>query len=102
MVAAFKNAQQAYGRPLIFTEIGYRSGDGANRAPWDWGVSLPVRHRASRPTATAAMYEVWSRESLVDEGAVLVVVGRLPRRARATPATTRAASRPRTCCGWQK
>lgn len=25
-----------YGKPIILTEIGYRSIDGANKAPWDW------------------------------------------------------------------
>jgi hypothetical protein len=28
-LAAYRNLQQAWGKPLIFTEIGYRSGDGA-------------------------------------------------------------------------
>jgi hypothetical protein len=62
MVAAFRNVQQAYGKPLIFTEIGYRSGDGANRAPWDWGLSMAV-DPAEQADCYAAMYEVWSRET---------------------------------------
>ena len=61
MVAAFKNAQQAYGKPLIFTEIGYRSGDGANRAPWDWGVSM-ASDPGEQADCYSAMYEVWSSE----------------------------------------
>ncbi len=28
--------QQTINRPVIFTEIGYRSMDGANKAPWEW------------------------------------------------------------------
>lgn len=31
-----------WGRSIIFTEIGYRSLDGANRAPWDWQAQGPV------------------------------------------------------------
>jgi Glycoside Hydrolase Family 113 len=61
MVAAFSNLQKAHGKPLVFTEVGYRSGDGANRAPWDWGASL-----AADPTEQAdcyaALFAVWSRE----------------------------------------
>jgi len=62
MVAAFRNAQQAYGKPFIFTEIGYRSGDGTNRAPWDWGASLAA-DPAEQADCYAALYEVFSRES---------------------------------------
>jgi len=36
MLSAVRNWQQSHGKPVIFTEIGYRSVDGANRAPWDW------------------------------------------------------------------
>jgi hypothetical protein len=61
MVAALHNAQQAYQKPFIFTEIGYRSGDGANRAPWDWGLSEP-RDVAEQADCYAAMYEVWTKE----------------------------------------
>jgi hypothetical protein len=62
MVAAFRNAQQAHGRPLVFTEIGYRSGDGANRAPWDWGASMSP-DPGEQADCYAAMYEVFSRET---------------------------------------
>jgi hypothetical protein len=62
MVAAFSNLQRAYAKPLIFTEIGYRSGDGANRAPWDWGVALAA-DAAEQADCYAAMYEVWGRET---------------------------------------
>jgi hypothetical protein len=62
MVAAFHNAQQARGKPLIFTEIGYRSGDGTNRAPWDWGASMAV-DPGEQADCYAAMYDVWSRET---------------------------------------
>jgi hypothetical protein len=62
MVAAFSNLQRAHGKPFIFTEIGYRSGDGTNRAPWDWGASMGA-DPAEQADCYAAMYEVWSRES---------------------------------------
>ncbi|HXY39138.1 MAG TPA: calcium-binding protein, partial [Vicinamibacteria bacterium] len=62
MVATFHNLQQAYGKPLVFTEIGYRSGDGANSAPWDWGASLPA-DPGEQADCYEAMYEVWSQEA---------------------------------------
>jgi len=62
MVAAFSNVQKAYGKPFIFTEVGYRSGDGTNRAPWDWGLSM-VADPAEQADCYAALFEVWSREA---------------------------------------
>jgi hypothetical protein len=62
MLAAFQNLQRAQGKPLIFTEIGYRSGDGANRAPYDWGASLSA-DTAEQADCYASMYDVWSREA---------------------------------------
>jgi hypothetical protein len=61
MLAAFSNLQRAYGKPLVFTEVGYRSGDGANRAPWDWGAVL-APDPGEQADCYAALYEVWSRE----------------------------------------
>jgi hypothetical protein len=62
MLAAFQNVQRAYGKPFIFTEIGYRSADGANRAPWDWGASLAA-DPAEQADCYAAMYDVWSQQA---------------------------------------
>jgi hypothetical protein len=62
MVAALRNFQQAHGKPMVFTEIGYRSGDGANRAPWDWEASL-VPDPGEQADCYAAMYEVFSGEA---------------------------------------
>jgi hypothetical protein len=45
----------------VFTEIGYRSLDGTNRAPWDFQASAPVDPGEQADCYTAA-YEVWSRE----------------------------------------
>lgn len=62
MMAAFHNVQQAYGKPLIFTEIGYRSGDGTNRAPWDWGASMAA-DPGEQADCYQAMYEAWRGET---------------------------------------
>jgi hypothetical protein len=61
MVAAFSGFQRAHAKPLFFTEVGYRSGDGANRAPWDWGASLAA-DPAEQADCYAALFAVWSRE----------------------------------------
>ena len=62
MVATLSNFQRAHGKPLVFTEIGYRSGDGANRAPWDWETSM-ANDPAEQADCYAALYEAWSGES---------------------------------------
>jgi len=61
MVAAFRNWQAAWGKPFVFTEIGYRSLDGTNRAPWDFQASAPA-DPSEQAACYAAAYEVWSRE----------------------------------------
>src|SRR5262249_34412858 len=61
MVAAFRNLSTAYGKPLIFTEVGYRSADGANRAPWDYSASAPTDD-AEQADCYAALYDVWLPE----------------------------------------
>jgi len=62
MLAAFRNWQQAYGKPFVFTEVGYRSADGANRAPWDYAAPLPVDD-GEQADCYAALFEVWLHES---------------------------------------
>jgi len=62
MVAAYRNVQQAYGKPFVFTEIGYRSGDGANRAPWDWGTT-EAADPGEQADCYEAMYEAFSQET---------------------------------------
>jgi hypothetical protein len=62
MVAAYRNFQQAWGKPLVFTEIGYRSLDGTNSAPWDWGKTAAA-DPGEQADCYAAMYDVWSKES---------------------------------------
>jgi hypothetical protein len=67
MVAAFRNWQASHGKPVIFTEIGYRSADGANRAPWDFS-SAGSYDPQEQADCYAAALEVWSRESAWMQG----------------------------------
>ncbi|HET7293328.1 MAG TPA: hypothetical protein VFM88_12955 [Vicinamibacteria bacterium] len=62
MLAAFRNWQASWNKPVLFTEIGYRSGDGANRAPWDFGVPL-APDTGEQADCYAAAFEVWTREA---------------------------------------
>jgi hypothetical protein len=39
MLAAFRNFQASVGKPVIFTEIGYRSVQGAASAPWNFDLA---------------------------------------------------------------
>jgi hypothetical protein len=39
IAASLKTLSDTWGKPVIFTEIGYRSQDGANQHPWDYQVS---------------------------------------------------------------
>jgi hypothetical protein len=38
-LTAFRNWASGHGKPVIFTEIGYKSVDGANRAPWNYSLA---------------------------------------------------------------
>jgi hypothetical protein len=67
MVAAFRNWQSSHGKPVIFTEIGYRSADGANRAPWDFASVSDYDPQEQADCYTAA-FDVWSRESAWMQG----------------------------------
>ena len=75
MVAAFSNLQKAQGKPLLFTEIGYRSGDGANRAPWDWGSVAGRRSGRAGRLLRGDVRGVEPRGRL-DQGADVVGLGR--------------------------
>ncbi|HME52439.1 MAG TPA: hypothetical protein VKM55_09500 [Candidatus Lokiarchaeia archaeon] len=41
-VSEMQSWQLGIGKPIIFTEIGYRSAQGANKAPWDFSAVAPV------------------------------------------------------------
>jgi hypothetical protein len=51
MLAAYRNWQRSHGKPVVLTEIGYRSVTGANRAPWDFNATA-----AYDPTEQANCY----------------------------------------------
>jgi len=61
MVEAYRNWQLSHEKPVIFTEIGYRSLDGANRDPWDFQSAAAADPEEQRDCYQAA-FEVWSRE----------------------------------------
>jgi len=53
--------QLTVGKPIIFTEIGYRSGDGANKEPWNWSVDMPVDLQEQADCYEAAFQMLWSK-----------------------------------------
>jgi hypothetical protein len=62
MVAAFKNWQASRGKPVIFTEIGYRSAAGTNRAPYDYSTASRY-DPGEQADCYAAAFQVWSLEA---------------------------------------
>ena len=62
MVAAYRNWQAAWGKPVLFTEIGYRSADGTNLAPWDFQAAANP-DPGEQADCFRAAYDVWSPES---------------------------------------
>jgi hypothetical protein len=61
MLAAYRNWQRSHGKPVILTEIGYRSANGANRAPWDYVRSAPY-DAAEQADCYYAAFAVWLPE----------------------------------------
>ncbi len=67
-VAAVTNFKGAYpSKPLIFTEIGYRSVAGTNEAPYDFSITGAV-DGIEQQNCFEAMYEVWSQHPTVMSG----------------------------------
>ncbi len=62
MVAAFRNWQASHGKPVLFTELGYRSADGAARAPWDWEMAAPY-DAGEQADCYEAAFQVWSQQA---------------------------------------
>jgi hypothetical protein len=62
MVAAYRNWQGSLGMPVVFTEIGYRSVSGTNRAPYDLTFQGPEDPQEQADCFEAA-FTVWARES---------------------------------------
>ena len=50
-----------YNRPIIFTEIGYRSVDGANRHPWEWQAGGTVDLQEQADCYRAALETLWGK-----------------------------------------
>ncbi len=68
IVANVQNFANAHpGKTLIFTEIGYRSVDGANTAPFDFGITGAVDDGEQRDCAEA-MFQVWSTHTSFMKG----------------------------------
>ncbi|HKQ77385.1 MAG TPA: hypothetical protein VJ810_27040 [Blastocatellia bacterium] len=62
LVAAVQNFANSRQKPVIFTEIGYKSTDGANREPWNFGLSGALDTAEQRDCYEAA-FTVWSQQS---------------------------------------
>jgi glycosyl hydrolase family 113 len=62
IVAAVQNFASSRQKPVIFTEIGYKSTDGTNREPWNFGLSGAVDTAEQRDCYEAA-FTVWSQQS---------------------------------------
>jgi glycosyl hydrolase family 113 len=62
MVAAFRNWHASHGKPVLMTELGYRSADGTNRAPWDWQASAPYDPGEQADCYDAA-FRAWAPEA---------------------------------------
>ncbi|NIR88095.1 hypothetical protein GWO13_11360 [Candidatus Bathyarchaeota archaeon] len=48
-------------KPIVFTEIGYRSGDGNNMEPWNWKVTLELDLQEQFDCYLAAFQILWGR-----------------------------------------
>jgi hypothetical protein len=59
LVATVQNFQGSRQKPLIFTELGYRSVDGANRVPWDFNLAGEYDPGEQNDCYSAA-FQVWN------------------------------------------
>jgi hypothetical protein len=66
----FRSLARRYGKPVIFSEIGYKSIVGAASKPGDWKYSAPT-DLDLQSRAYQAFFEVWSRQSSWMRGAFL-------------------------------
>jgi len=48
-------------KPILFTEIGYRSGDGANKQPWNWTETMKPDLQEQFDCYLAAFQTFWSK-----------------------------------------
>jgi hypothetical protein len=56
-----ENLSRQYNRPIIFTEIGYRSVDGANQHPWEWQTGSTVDLQEQADCYRAALETFWGK-----------------------------------------
>ena len=60
-VADLASLAETWSKPIIFTEIGYRSQDGTNRHPWDWQAGGTVDLQEQADCYRAALESVYDR-----------------------------------------
>ena len=61
-VLALEGLTAAYGKPVLFTEVGYRSITGAGVDPWNWQVRRPTDGGAEQADAYEALFRTfWDR-----------------------------------------
>jgi len=53
--------QQSIKKPILFTEIGYRSGDGNNKQPWNWTETLQPDLQEQFDCYLAAFKILWGK-----------------------------------------
>jgi arabinogalactan endo-1,4-beta-galactosidase len=58
---ALENLSRQYNRPIIITEIGYQSVDGANQHPWEWQTGGTVDIQEQADCYQAALEIFWRR-----------------------------------------
>lgn len=54
-----------HGRPILLTEIGYRSADGASAAPWEWQSEPSLNLQEQANAYQAALEVLWGQPWLV-------------------------------------
>jgi hypothetical protein len=67
LVAAVQNLASAHGKPVIFTELGYKSVTGANTQPWNSGLGGAYDPTEQRNCYEAA-FAVWSQRTAFMKG----------------------------------
>jgi hypothetical protein len=60
-LAILEGLHERYKKPIILTEIGYRSVDGANRRPWEWGTPAGVDLGEQADCYQAALESLWEQ-----------------------------------------
>lgn len=75
-VLEVESFHQSWQKPVVITEIGYRSLDGANMRPWDWepypslGGTDDIEYTPQRKPTEAILKMWYGRDSLRKKGIV--------------------------------